>query len=258
MPPVAVIQARLGSSRLPGKVLKEVAGRPMLWHIVDRVRHAPGIDRVLVATSLATGDEPLRAFCAEQGIDCFAGDEHDVLDRFYRAAKKFDADPILRITADCPFVDPELVGRVLADYQLGGADHVSSATGATAFKQGGFKFPDGLDVECFGFAALAKAWGAATAKSDREHVTPYLYRVEGRFRVRKVFADEDRGALRWTVDHAADLEVVRRVYHDLYRPDRPFGLRDILAYFEAHPELQQINQAFIGHEGYDKVWNPDA
>ncbi len=258
MPPVAIIQARLGSSRLPGKVLKEVAGRPMLWHIVERARRAPGVAQVVVATSDVAGDAPLRAFCASEGIACFAGSEQDVLDRFYRAAEKHGADPVLRITADCPFVDPELVGRVLAEYQRGGADHVSAATGATAFKQGGAKFPDGLDVECFGFQALARAHREATAQSDREHVTPDLYRVDGRFRVAKVFSDGDHGALRWTVDHADDLEMVRRVYEALYRPERPFGMKEILAYFAAHPELQQINQAFVGHEGYDKVWNPDA
>ena len=120
------------------------------------------------------------------------------------------------------------------------------------------KFPDGLDVECFGFGVLARAHREATTQSDREHVTPYLYRVEGRFQVRKVYADGDWGALRWTVDHPADLELVRNVYESLYRPARPFGLKDILAFLEAHPELQQINEAHVGHEGYDKVWNPDV
>ncbi len=258
MPPVAIVQARLGSTRLPGKVLQEVAGRPMLAHIVERLRGATGITRVVVATSDAAGDAPLRAFCTSEGIESYAGSENVVLDRFFRAAEKFGADPVLRITADCPFVDAELVGRVLAEFQRGGYDHLSAATGATAFAQEGHKFPDGLDVECFSFAALARAHREASAQSDREHVTPYLYRVDGRFRVGKVYSDGDYGALRWTVDHPADLEVVRKVYDALYRPGRAFGLKEILAHFASHPELQKLNEAFVGHEGYAKVWNPDA
>ncbi len=257
MPAVAIIQARMGSSRLPGKVLKDVAGRPMLAHIVARTRLASGVTRVVVATSDASGDEPVRAFCADNGIECFSGHETDVLDRFHRAAQAFSADPILRITGDCPFVDPGVVGQVLARYEDGGFDHVSSATGATAFKMDGLKFPDGLDVECFGFAALARAQLEATARSDREHVTPYLYRT-GLFRLAKVFSDGDYGALRWAVDHEADLELVRKVYEALYRPGQAFGLREILDHFRAHPELVEHNRAFVGHEGYAKVWNPDV
>jgi len=248
----------MGSSRLPGKVMMPVAGHPMLWHIVERVRQAPGVARVAVATSEAASDEPIRAFCDAEGIDCFDGSEHDVIDRFFQAAKRFGADPIIRITADCPFVDPALVGKVLAKYQGGGFDYVSSATGSAAFKDGGWKFPDGLDVEVFGFTAFERAHREATAQSDREHVTPYLYRVEGRYRVGKVFSDGDYGALRWTVDHGADLEVVRRVYDALYAKNPRFGMHDILAHFDAHPELKQVNEAFVGQEGYGKVWNPDG
>ncbi len=257
MPAIAIVQARMGSSRLPGKVLQVVAGHPMLWHIVDRLRRAPGLDGVVVATSTATADEPVRTLCAEIGVPCFAGSELDVLDRFYRAAEAHSADPIVRITADCPFVDPELVGRVLALYRQGGYDYTAAATGCVAFYDQGFKYPDGLDNECFSFAALAQAHREATARSDREHVTPYLYRTK-KFRVGLVPADGDWGALRWTVDHAADLDLVRRVYEALYHPDRPFTMREILSYVAEHPDLARLNQAFVGHEGYAKVWNPDV
>jgi spore coat polysaccharide biosynthesis protein SpsF len=257
MSAVAIVQARMGSSRLPGKVLEQVAGRPMLAHIVERVRRAPGIARVVVATTTAASDAPVRALCAELRIDCFAGDELDVLDRYVEAARAFDADPVLRITADCPFVDPELVGSVLARYQEGDVDYVAAATGGAAFRWPGPKFPDGLDVECCARAALERAHREATARSDREHVTPYLYRT-GHFRTALVPSDEDRGALRWTVDHAGDLELVRRVYAALYPQNPAFGMRDILVHVGAHPELAQLNQAFVGHEGYEKVWSPDA
>ena len=247
----------MGSTRLPGKVLMPLAGRPMLWHIVDRLRHAPGVASVGVATSDKDADEPLRAFCRDAGILVFAGDERDVLDRFYRAAVEFGGDPIVRITADCPFVDPELVGKLLAMYQAGEYDHVGVATGAVAFKYAGSRYPDGLDAECIRLAALERAQREASEASDREHVTPFLYRVDGRFRNGMLLADEDHGALRWTVDHPADFAVVTKVYEALWRPDRPFVMRDILAFFAAHPELRALNEQFVGQEGYQKIWNPN-
>jgi spore coat polysaccharide biosynthesis protein SpsF len=257
MPPVAIVQARMGSSRLPGKVLEPVAGHPMLWHIVDRLRRAPGVAEVIVATSTSESDVALKALCATIGVTCFAGSELDVLDRFYRAAESGAADPVLRITADCPFVDPELVGKVLALYQRGGYDYTAAATGCVAFYDDGLKYPDGLDVECFSFEVLARAHSETSVRSDREHVTPYLYRSK-KFRVGLVPAEGDWGKLRWTVDHAADLELVRQVYDALYRPDRAFTMRDILTYIASHPELARLNEAYVGHEGYAKVWNPDA
>jgi spore coat polysaccharide biosynthesis protein SpsF (cytidylyltransferase family) len=257
MAPVAIVQARMGSTRLPGKVLERVAGKPMLGHIVERLSAAPGLAKVVVATSEAAKDEPVRALCASLGVACFSGSELDVLDRFLSAAQVHHADPVMRVTADCPFVDPELVGRVLALFQTGAYDYTAAATGGVAFYDKRPKFPDGLDVECFSFAALTTAHRDAQARSDREHVTPYLYRT-GKFRVELVASDVDRGALRWTVDHPEDLELVRRVYDALYRPDRAFGMREILALVEDRPELARLNQAFVGHEGYAKVWNPDA
>ncbi len=254
MSPVVIVQARLGSTRLPGKVLKPLVGRPMLWHIVDRLRQAPGVATVGVATSDQPGDEPLRAFCRESGIPLFAGDERNVLDRFYRAAVAFGGDPVVRITADCPFADPELVGKLLALYAAGQYDHVGVATGAVAFKHKGAHFPDGLDAECIRFAALERAQREATEPSDREHVTPYLYRVDGRFRNGMLMADVDHGNLRWTVDHQADFDVVSQVYEALWKPGRAFLMNDILDYFAAHPELRALNEQFVGQEGYQKIW----
>jgi spore coat polysaccharide biosynthesis protein SpsF (cytidylyltransferase family) len=257
MAPVAIVQARMGSSRLPGKVLELVAGRPMLWHIVDRLRQAPGLANVVVATSDAANDAPVRALCDEIDVACVAGSELDVLDRFVQAAEAHSADPVLRITADCPFVDPDVVGRVLALFQSGDYDYAAAATGGVAFYDTRPKFPDGLDVECFSFSALATANRDTRVRSDREHVTPYLYRTKT-FRVELLPCDIDRGQLRWTVDHPADLELVRQVYDALYRPGKAFGMHDILTLIDQRPELARLNQAFVGHEGYAKVWNPDA
>lgn len=239
---------------MPGKVLKPILGRPMLWHIVRRLRYVPGLAGLIVATSGRPGDEPVRAFCRESDIPVFAGSEEDVLDRFYRAAKKEDGDPLLRITGDCPFVDPDLVGRLIELYGGGGYDHVAVATGAGALYLAGGRFPDGLDAECFGFSALARAWSEATEMSDREHVTPYIWRNKNLFRCGHLRGAKDYPHLRWTVDNEADFSMVEKVYAALYREEAPFLMADILAFLDGHPELSESNRGFIGKEGYAELW----
>jgi len=254
MRPTIIIQARMGSTRLPGKVLRPILGQPMLWHIVQRVRLTPGVEQVVVATSDSESDEPIRCLCQERGIALFAGSEHDVLDRFYRAALHYGADPVLRVTGDCPFADPQVIGQVLELYYTGNFDLVGVAAGAGAIFLEGGRFPDGLDAECFGFEVLERVWREATDPSDREHVTPYIWRVPGRFRVGHLKAERDFSELRWTVDNEADFALVTQVYRALYRPERPFLMADILAYLADHAELAALNQAFVGREGYLDVW----
>ena len=254
MRPVAIVQARLGSTRLPGKILMPLRGKPMLWHIVHRVRSTPSIAEVVVATTDEARDEPVVAFCQSAGIPCFAGSETDVLDRFYQTAKQHRADPVLRITGDCPLADPGVIERVLALFATGKFDHVGVATGAGALHETQGRFPDGLDAECFSFAALERAWKEATATSDREHVTPYIWREPGRFRVGTLRPDADYSQLRWTVDNADDFRFISRVYDALYSESRVFGMEDVLRFLAEHPDASNINQAAIGHEGYDAVW----
>ena len=228
----------------------------MLWHIVQRLRWAPSIAEVVVATSNQPGDEPIRRFCQQHGIALFAGSEDDVLDRFYRAAIQYAGDPLIRITGDCPFVDPEIVGQLLELYKTGHYDHVGVATGAGAIFLESGRFPDGLDAECFSFAALERAWREAMYPLDRENVTPYIWRNKQIFRCGSLTSEEDYSHLRWTVDNETDFELVSQVYEALYREDEPFSMSDILSYLASHPELVAINQAFIGKEGYLEVWGP--
>jgi spore coat polysaccharide biosynthesis protein SpsF len=250
----AIIQARMGSTRLPGKVLRPLAGRPMLARIVERVRACPAIAAVVVATSDREGDEPIRRLCAAERFDCFAGSELDVLDRFYQAAAARQGDPLVRITADCPLVDPGLLTRLLALFAGGEYDHVGVATGAGALFLGQGRYPDGLDTECFSFAALERAWREADSPQDREHVTPYLWRHPDRFRCGHLLSPVDYSRLRWTVDTEADFDLIARIYDALGRDDRAFGMEDVLRYLAAHPELAATNEAFIGKEGYLDVW----
>jgi glutamate-1-semialdehyde 2,1-aminomutase/spore coat polysaccharide biosynthesis protein SpsF len=239
---VALIQARMGSTRLPHKVLADVAGRPMLWHVADRVRRAGRVHLVVIATSTRPTDDAIAQFCERYDIACFRGDENDVLDRFYQAARRFEAGVVVRITADCPMMDPAVIDRVLQTRADHGCDYATNTLRDT--------YPDGLDVEVFTFAALERAWHEAMKPSEREHVTPYL-RLSGQFRLENVENTEAPSARgqRWTVDEPADLEFVRAVYQALaHMPG--FGMHDVLALLEREPALRDRQGKAIMNEGY--------
>ena len=244
---LAIIQARMGSSRLPGKVLLDLAGRPVLWHAVSRVRKARQVDQVLVATTDQLSDEPIRRFCAEQQVQCFGGSEQDVLDRFVQAARfagATESDAIVRITADCPLVDPDVIDQVVAAYQQAGADYASNINPPT--------FPDGLDVEVFCFSALLTAWREAKLVSEREHVTPYLRNHPEKFSAHNVTHGTDLSALRWTLDEPADYALLQRLVAELDRNQPEFHLADVLQVLAVHPEWQELNRDFQRNEGYAK------
>ena len=244
---LAIIQARMGSSRLPGKVLLDLAGRPVLWHAVSRVRKARQVDQVLVATTDQLSDEPIRRFCAEQQVQCFGGSEQDVLDRFVQAARfagATESDAIVRITADCPLVDPDVIDQVVEAYQQAGVDYASNINPPT--------FPDGLDVEVFSFSALRTAWREAALVSEREHVTPYLRNHPEKFSAHNVTHGTDLSALRWTLDEPADYALLQRLVAELDRNQPEFHLADVLQVLAVHPEWQEMNRDFQRNEGYAK------
>jgi glutamate-1-semialdehyde aminotransferase/spore coat polysaccharide biosynthesis protein SpsF (cytidylyltransferase family) len=236
---VAIIQARMGSSRFPGKTLADLAGRPMLARVVERVRRAAAVNKVVVATSTAAGDDPIAEFCAHERIPCFRGSEDDVLERFYDAAKEHGADVLVRITADCPLIDPGVIDRVVERFQCGDCDYASNALRYT--------YPDGLDTEVFSMAALQQAWREAKKPSEREHVTPYLR--SGKFRAVNVENESPSEPQRWTVDHPADLEFVRAVYA-AFAGKTDFRYREVLELLKARPELAATQTETITNEGY--------
>jgi glutamate-1-semialdehyde aminotransferase/spore coat polysaccharide biosynthesis protein SpsF (cytidylyltransferase family) len=239
---VAIIQARVGSTRLPQKVFADIAGRPMLWHVVNRVRRARLVDRIVVATSREASDDPIAAFCQSVEVDCCRGSEDDVLDRFYQTAQAYPARFFVRITADCPLIDPDVIDRVVEVLKTGPYDYVSNTLRYT--------YPDGLDVEAFTSPVLAQTWREAKKASEREHVTPYL-RLSGKFRVYNVENDVDLSAhgYRWTVDEASDLDFIRRVYaHFADQPD--FRLKDIMSLLKKDPEVRELQTKAIMNEGY--------
>lgn len=242
---IAVLQARTGSSRLPGKVMADLAGKPLLARVIERTQAIPGIQEVVVATTQAERDRPILDLAKACHVKAFAGSEEDVLDRYYRAMQHFHGHIVVRLTADCPLLDPQVSARVLDRFLDGDVDYASNTLRPT--------FPDGLDTEIFSFPALERAWREARLVSEREHVTPYIWKNPLKFRLASITDDVDRSGLRWTVDEAQDLEFARAVYKHLYRDgEQPFGMDAVLALLENKPELKAMNAGFSRNEGYAK------
>jgi glutamate-1-semialdehyde aminotransferase/spore coat polysaccharide biosynthesis protein SpsF (cytidylyltransferase family) len=239
---VALVQARMGSTRLPGKVLADIAGEPMLGRIVSRVERSRMVQKTIIATSAAKSDDPVAEVCEKKGIAVFRGSEKDVLDRFYHAAKSHQSDVVVRITGDCPLIDPEVIDRVITAYLADPCDYASNTLVCT--------YPDGLDTEVFSFAALETAWRDARRAADREHVTPFL-RTCQRFRLRNVESELGRSTrhMRWTVDEACDLEFVRAIYAH-FGSKRIFGWREVLGLLDSQPVLGRLNAGQVRNEGY--------
>src|SRR5579871_6207844 len=233
----------MGSFRLPGKTIADVAGRPLLLHVVERVQSARRVDKVVVATTDRSSDDPIAALCQIEGVHCFRGSEDDVLDRFYKTAQTSAADIVVRITADCPLIDPAVIDKVIFRFQAGDCDYVSNTLRYT--------YPDGLDAEVFSFSALERAWREAKKPSEREHVTPYLR--TGKFRVANVESESPvpLGKHRWTVDYPADLEFVRRIY-EACSGNKHFGYHDIFHLLRKRPELATMQAEAVTNEGYYK------
>lgn len=245
---VAIVQARMGSTRLPGKVLIRASGRSMLWHMLRRLRECHEIDEIVVATTLAERDEAIVHEAERCGVRSFRGSEDDVLDRYYRAAFAHDADAVVRVTSDCPLIDPDVVDRVVATFRGGEYDYVSTNHPAT--------FPDGLDTEVFSFDALREAWAHASHPHEREHVSPYIWDNPERFRIGNVAHEVDLSQReRWTLDYPEDAEFLVRIIDALHLPDGPcFRMRDVLAFLHAHPEVRAINAKHVGVNWYAKHW----
>jgi len=235
----AIIQARMGSSRLPGKVMAEIAGKPMLQRVVERVTRAERLDGIVVATSVNSADDPVEQLCKKVGTNCVRGSEQDVLDRYYQAALQHRVNCIVRLTADCPLADPHVIDRVIGAYIPGERDYVSNIDPPT--------FPDGLDTEVFSFSALERAWRDAKLPSQREHVTLYIRNHPELFRLANVVNEIDLSAMRWVVDEARDLEFVREVYRRL--GSNIFSTEDVLKLLYEEPYLQKINGSIMRNEG---------
>lgn len=244
---VSIVQARMGSSRLSGKVMKEILGKPVLWHIVDRIKRAKLVDQITIATTNNPGDKIIVDFAKENTIDCYAGSENDIVDRLYQAAKRLKADAIVRITADCPLVDPAIVDKVIKHYLDGQGkfDYVSNINPPT--------YPDGLDTEIYSLKAFEKVWKEVESSPLILDSLPAFFQQVGRFCTANMKYKEDLSHMRWTLDYQGDLDFITEIYKRLYQPDRVFLMEDILNLLKNNPQLMNINAGHTRNEHDFKV-----
>ena len=232
----AIVQARMGSTRLPGKVLMDLGGETALARVVTRLGRASRIGETVVATTVGVSDDAIAAECARLNVPCFRGSERDVLDRYLGAAQERGSELIVRITADCPLIDPALVDEVVAACIRKNIDLSCNDVPRT--------FPRGLDVEVFTMGALCRVHRMARQPHHREHVTPVIYENPGIFRIYSVKGDRDLSHLRWTLDTPEDLKLLRAIYFHFENRD-DFGWREVLELVNCHPELAEINAQIV-------------
>lgn len=237
----------MSSSRLPDKVLLDIAGQPMLVRVVERVKRANTIDRVVIATTSDPSDDPIEELCEDRGYACFRGSQFNVLDRYYRAARLYRAEIIVRITADCPMIDPAEIDHVVLALMESRADFAANRL-PPPWKR---TYPIGLDTEVCTYEALEQAWKEAERSEELEHVMPYLYVEEGRFRTVVIDYKLDYGHYRWTVDTQEDLDLARQIYEYFDGMD-DFSWLDVIDLYDRHPGLSFIN-ADVKHKSVNEV-----
>ena len=247
---LAILQARVSSTRLPGKVLKPILGRPMLVRQIERMKRSKLIDKLIVATSTDLSDNFIDELCRKEEVACFRGSLDDVLDRFFNAAKPYKPDHIVRLTGDCPLADPVLIDEVISYHLNGGYDYSRNTLEPT--------FPDGLDTEVLKYKCLEQVWKEADLPSQREHVTPFIYQQPDRFKIGNFKNTIDMSGLRWAVDEPADFELISRIYNSLYNKNPKFTTNDILTFLNNHPDLKTMNTSHERNEGMKKSLYKDA
>lgn len=247
---LALVQARVSSSRLPQKVLKLILGAPMLLRQIERIQRSSLIDRLIVVTSTDESDDQIASLCKENNIEVFRGSLQDVLDRFYQAAIRIKPEHIIRLTGDCPLTDPILIDQVISFHLSNNNDYTSNVL------QPGF--PDGLDVEVFRLSCLEQAWEQADLQSQREHVTPFIYQHPDLFKIGSFTNSIDLSELRWTVDEVLDFKLVSAIYEAIYPANPAFTTDNILEFLNKYPEWKHYNTKYKRNEGYDKSLKEDC
>ncbi len=244
---VTIIQARMSSTRLPGKVMLPLAGKPLLQRMTERVLKSEFAGTVVVATTLEKVDDQIVQLCKQEQFHCFRGDSTNLLDRHYQAALEFGADVVLKVPSDCPLIDPKIIDRVIGFYRnnAGDYDYVSNLHPAS--------YPDGNDVELMTFPALERAWKNSVKQLEKEHTTPYIWENQDHFRIGNVLWETERDlskTCRLTIDYQEDYELIKKIFEHLYPQDPEFSLNDILSLLEQQPDLMKVNEKYAGEYWY--------
>lgn len=243
-----MIQARTSSHRFPKKVLSKIENYPMIWHVINRIKTIEIVDKIVLITTTDREDKKLVRIANESNIESFVGHPTNVLKRHYDCALKFDADPIIRITGDCPLIDPNITEMIIDFFQKNNFDYVSNTIDPT--------YPDGLDTEVFSFKALEMAHQKAKLSSDLEHVTTFITKNPDIFKSKNYENNTDLSNLRWTIDYPKDLELIRKIY-GLMKPELVFSMHDIISVLDKNPNFLNINSKIKRNEGYLKSLEND-
>jgi len=241
---LAIIQARMGSTRLPGKVLMKVNGRPLLAYQLDRISKSKKLDKVIVATSTLERDNAIENFCKDYGVDCYRGSENDVMSRYYECAKKYNPDTVVRMTADCPLIDPSIIDKVIQKFKEDKVDYCANTVPPEASK-----FPDGSDVELFSMKALTKAYNETTDAHLREHVTFQFWQTD-EYKSTQYIGDKDYSKYRITVDYPEDFEVVEFIFNELENRKSFGNLDEIIEILESNEEIKNKNRQYYFGQGW--------
>jgi spore coat polysaccharide biosynthesis protein SpsF len=249
---VGIVQARFGSSRLPGKVLLDLSGKTMLERVVERVKRIDQLDSIIIATTTESNDDPVAAEAERLGVESFRGHPTDVLDRYYSSAQIHNADAILRVTADCPLLDPQIANQVIEKFLETSSDYCSNLRPPT--------FPDGLDVELLTWKALETCWQDASLESDREHVATYIRRTQpDQFEIANLENEIDLSGMRWTIDEDKDLEFMRALIPELETKDgSDTGFKSVLEILASRPEITALNNTISRNEGWQQSLDNDS
>jgi len=238
---LAILQARTSSTRLPGKVLLDVLGKPMIIRQIERIKYAKNIDKLVVATSNEVEDLELIEVCKNNKIEFFCGDLNNVLKRFYDCALQYKPDNIVRLTGDCPLIDPEIIDKVIKFHLDGNFDYTSNVLNS--------HYPDGLDVEIFNFKSLKISDEKAQLQSQKEHLTQYILSNKQDFKIGFFYEGKNRSELRWTVDNKEDFDLITKIYQKLYHKNSIFLMKDIIKLIDNEPDLEKINNKYQRNEG---------
>ena len=246
-----ITQARFDSTRLPGKVLKKILNKPLLWYQIIRLQQIKTPSNIIIATATSDSNKPLVDFAKEMNIDYFIGNKDDVLDRYYQTAKKFNGDVIVRVTSDCPLIEPTLIDEGLDIFLNGDYEYISNGHPPT--------YPDGYDTEIFSFKALETAWIEAKLPSEREHVTPYIWKHSENFRLFNIVLenDIDLSSFRLTVDTPEDFALITKIIEEFHDNWKNIRLNDVMDFLRKKPELLKINAQYQYNEGYLKSLEED-
>jgi spore coat polysaccharide biosynthesis protein SpsF len=243
-----IIQARMGSTRLPGKVMRLLDGtNPSIFFTVEQLKNCPNIDKIIIATTTNPEDDQIESFCKKIGIDVFRGESDDVLLRYYNCAQSFSLDSIIRVTADCPLIDPSIVEKGISIFKNNNYDYVTNTNQRT--------YPDGNETELFSFSALEKANYLAKLPSEREHVTPFFKNNQNIFKIFNFEYKKNLSELRWTMDYEEDAILISTIIKKI--ENRPFTMDEILNVLETEPDLIKINEGHHPNEAFAKSLKAD-